>query len=658
MNSHKNTFRNDTNAVSEVIGEVLMTAIAVLAFSVIAVFLFSYVGADERVHVNIGGWVDVDSDTIYIRHTGGEQVDLNKVQLILNLNGTQRDFSSPQLVQLFGNDSWHLGETIEIKTDVLWNTSINEDDYVGIILLQTGSNIVIKSGSLLGDEIAMGAGSGSNGNGNGGPQAPSADFTYLPPDPVIYETVVFTDLSSYPDGTIVAWSWDFGDGNTSTAQAPSHHYSAPGTYTITLTVTDNDGNTDSTSRSVTVIDTQGTYAGRIILNKPAKGGVIKDGGYVSFTNDGNYRYVDIDGVRYNLNQSDSIKLEIVNDQTTGTISMNIGNSQISTFDLNVNLSINGNLKATGQVTSIYVQPVSNYYSTLRYELPSDNSQAYLEADGDFIINWETNNSAINISNIGFYSPGNTQINFNPTSTYLKCSGYYQLSSSGQSGNPETTLPIPASLWGFDVRNDNTVVDSEGGNDGIIVRATRVPSGVNNSAIEFEQGLGQGSGNKEYITVPHSSDLDLTTEGSVEAWVYVQNYRNYAGIVHKGEQNDHSDESYSLQFGGSGLGNNKRILFSLNDGGFSVISNTELATQSWYHVVATWNSTSLIIYINGNVDNIESGSGIAANPSSGSLQIGSQLPGSVYGLNGRLDEVAIYNYTLDASEVQQRYDLYV
>ncbi|WP_292464520.1 LamG-like jellyroll fold domain-containing protein [Methanolobus sp.] len=656
MSNHKNTFRDDTNAVSEVIGEVLMTAIAVLAFSVIAVFVFSYVGADERVHVNIGGWVDVDSDTIYIRHTGGEQVDLNKVQVILNLNGTRQDISPSQLVQLFGDDSWYLGETIMIETDALWNTSINEDDYVGIILLQTGSNIVIKSGSLLGDEIALGAGSESNGSGNGGPQAPSANFTYLPPDPVIYETVVFTDQSSDADGTIIAWSWNFGDGNTSTAQNPSHQYSSAGNYTVSLTVTDDDGNTDSSSRSVTVIGTQGTYADRILLNKPAKGGIIKDGGYVSFTNDGNYRYVDIDGVRYDLDQSDSITLEIVNDQTAGAISMDIGSSQISTFDLNVNLYINGNLEDTGQVTSIYIQPISNYYSTLRYELPSDNSQTYLEADGDIIINWETNDSAINISNIGFYSPGNTQINFGPTGTYLKCSGYYQLSSEGQSGNPETPLPIPVSLWSFDVRTDNIVVDSEGGNDGIISGADRVPSGVNNSAIEFEQGSGQGSGNKEYITVPHSSDLDLITEGSVEAWVYIQNYRNDAGIVHKGEQNDRSDESYSLRFGG--LGNNKRILLSLNDGEFSVISNTELTSQSWYHVVATWNSTSLIMYINGNIDNIESGSGIASNPSSGSLQIGSQLPGSVYGLQGRLDEVVIYSYALDASEVQQRYDLYV
>jgi PKD repeat protein len=645
MSSHKNTFRNDTNAVSEVIGEVLMTAIAVLAFSVIAVFVFSYVGADEGVHVNIGGWVDVDSDTIYIRHTGGEQVDLSKVQVILNLNGTRLDIFPLQLVQLFGDDSWHLGETIMIETDALWNTSINEDDYVGIILLQTGSNIVIKSGSLLGDEMAMGAGSGSNGNGNGGLQAPSADFTYSPLNPGTYETIAFTDLSSDPDGTIIAWSWNFGDGNTSTAQNSSHQYSSAGTYTVSLTVTDDDGNTDSSSRSVTVIGTQGTYADRIILNKPAKGGVIKDGGYASFTNDGNYRYVDIDGVRYDLNQSDSIKLEIVNDQTAGTISMNIGNSQISTFDLNANLYINGNLKDTGQVTSIYVQPISNYYSTLRYELPSDNSQTYLEADGNIIINWVTNDSAINISNIGFYSPGNTQINFNPTSSYLICSGYYHLSSSGRSGNPDTALPIPVSLWSF---NSSNAQDDVGTNDG-------TQSGGN--FVAGIVGQAYNSNQNQYITVPPSSDLDLTTEGSVEAWVYIQNYRNDAGIVHKGEQNDRSDESYSLRFGGSG--NNKRILFALNNVEFIVTSNTELATQSWYHVVATWNSTALIIYINGNIDNSVSGSGIEANPSSGSLQIGSQLPGgSVYGLQGRLDEVAIYNYALNASEVQQRYNLYV
>jgi subtilisin family serine protease len=90
--------------------------------------------------------------------------------------------------------------------------------------------------------------------GSSGPtnQPPVASFTYSACD----LTVAFTDASTDPDGTVVAWSWDFGDGRTSTAQNPSHTYAAGGTYSVSLTVTDDDGATGSISKSVSV--TSGT----------------------------------------------------------------------------------------------------------------------------------------------------------------------------------------------------------------------------------------------------------------------------------------------------------------------------------------------------------------------------------------------------------------
>ena len=54
-------------------------------------------------------------------------------------------------------------------------------------------------------------------------------------------SVVFTDTSNDPDGTIVSWDWDFGDGATSTEQHPTHVFSAADTYHVRLTVTDDDG---------------------------------------------------------------------------------------------------------------------------------------------------------------------------------------------------------------------------------------------------------------------------------------------------------------------------------------------------------------------------------------------------------------------------------
>ncbi|MFA5365060.1 MAG: PKD domain-containing protein [Candidatus Bathyarchaeia archaeon] len=82
--------------------------------------------------------------------------------------------------------------------------------------------------------------------------APVADFTFLPTNPLVGQTVTFTDGSSDSDGTIVSWAWTFGDGATSNNRNPSRIYSAANTYTVTLTVTDNDGETDTQTKQVTV----------------------------------------------------------------------------------------------------------------------------------------------------------------------------------------------------------------------------------------------------------------------------------------------------------------------------------------------------------------------------------------------------------------------
>ncbi|MCM4161631.1 PKD domain-containing protein [Antarcticibacterium flavum] len=98
------------------------------------------------------------------------------------------------------------------------------------------------------EEIAVVYGDGSDDGGETPNEAPNAGFTYS----ADLLNVQFTDTSTDPDGSVVAWSWNFGDGQTSTAQNPSHTFSAEGTYSVTLTVTDDTGDTGSTSQNITV----------------------------------------------------------------------------------------------------------------------------------------------------------------------------------------------------------------------------------------------------------------------------------------------------------------------------------------------------------------------------------------------------------------------
>jgi PKD repeat protein len=72
--------------------------------------------------------------------------------------------------------------------------------------------------------------------------------------PVVNETIVFSDQSSDPDGFITKREWDFGDGTTSTEQSPFHRYAQPGEYFVRLTVTDNDEATGSVDQTIKIVN--------------------------------------------------------------------------------------------------------------------------------------------------------------------------------------------------------------------------------------------------------------------------------------------------------------------------------------------------------------------------------------------------------------------
>jgi chitodextrinase len=82
-------------------------------------------------------------------------------------------------------------------------------------------------------------------------EPPDPDFGAAA-DPANHLEIHYSDITTDPDGRVVAWSWDFGDGATSTEQNPTHTYASAGTYRVTLTVTDDGRNTRSIVHPVRV----------------------------------------------------------------------------------------------------------------------------------------------------------------------------------------------------------------------------------------------------------------------------------------------------------------------------------------------------------------------------------------------------------------------
>ncbi|RMH69902.1 MAG: T9SS C-terminal target domain-containing protein, partial [Gemmatimonadetes bacterium] len=167
-----------------------------------------------------------------------------------------------------------------------------------------------------------------------------------------------------------------------------------------------------------------------------------------------------------------------------------------------------------------------------------------------------------------------------------------------------------------------------------------------TALDFD-------GIDDVVTVADNNVLDLSSSGTLEAWIYPTVTNNYGGIIHKGDQPDFSDEAYTLQ-----LWNDDRVAFAIvNSGGTSqtLFSTSTLTANQWYHVAATWDASGMSIYLNGTLDASNS-TAITARNSAGGLNIGAQLNDASYPFSGQIEEVRLFNTARTQSEIRENMHL--
>jgi len=138
--------------------------------------------------------------------------------------------------------------------------------------------------------------------------------------------------------------------------------------------------------------------------------------------------------------------------------------------------------------------------------------------------------------------------------------------------------------------DSTTNDNDGTNSGSI----RGASGKIDDAFNFD-------GTDDYVEVPDSSSLDITAVVTIEAWVNPAEFSNYSpGIACKWDWSaTNPQRSYSLY-----LATYRNTFFMISaDGSYQaeLLSDTVLATDTWYHLTGVSTGSKWIIYINGQMD---------------------------------------------------------
>ena len=146
------------------------------------------------------------------------------------------------------------------------------------------------------------------------------------------------------------------------------------------------------------------------------------------------------------------------------------------------------------------------------------------------------------------------------------------------------------------------------------------------------------GINDYAYILDHPDLDLTSNYTLEAWIFPESFSWLSGIISKYHTN--GSNGYTLRL------NQDAPYTGL---GFDELetNNSVLDPNQWYHIAAVKNSNGRRLYVNGLEVNL-SGNPLNVNSNNDPIRIASDFGGRFF--QGRIDEVRIWNISRSEIEI--------
>ncbi len=212
------------------------------------------------------------------------------------------------------------------------------------------------------------------------------------------------------------------------------------------------------------------------------------------------------------------------------------------------------------------------------------------------------------------------------------------------------VPPPSGMiswWG----GDNNALDIAGSNHGTLMNGATYTQGKVRQAFSFD-------GIDDYVVVPDSPSLDITTQFTLDAWVYS-----------KGNPGGWPDKAIISKVGGSGGNNGYQMgltpdganwkvfcIFNANGEGWPanfVVGGT-VTNNVWYHIACTYDNNDLKIYVNGILVGAKNVGAKSVVNSSSTLRISGDDNDHAY-FYGYIDEPEVFNRALTAEEIATIYN---
>ncbi len=248
----------------------------------------------------------------------------------------------------------------------------------------------------------------------------------------------------------------------------------------------------------------------------------------------------------------------------------------------------------------------------KIRLVADDAAAYLDesltSGNDYLLSFDYLLGETNINPINFTAAG--------TAAYIPETNIMSTSLTGLAG-----------AWNFE-ESSTPAIDVSGNSNSLTWNGS-----LSSTTGKFGNAINL-NGTSQYLNKTDNDTLDLTSQATISAWVYLNTLTNQGSIADKGTNYGfHIDSSRYLTW----------------DNGTEYKDTTAISQTTWTHIAVTNNGTTAKFYINGIYKTSQTAGFNSANASD--LRVG--YDGTNY-FKGYIDSLRIYSRALTADEIYQQY----
>ena len=199
---------------------------------------------------------------------------------------------------------------------------------------------------------------------------------------------------------------------------------------------------------------------------------------------------------------------------------------------------------------------------------------------------------------------------------------------------------------FDNVSGKMILDDSGnGLDADVIANTDFVDGKYGKAIHIT-ALGM-----DCVNVPASDDLKITGEITMAAWIYQESWNTDAQWFDKNCHNGGEHNSYGI--GAFNGGANFNMFLGTGNARPTLSQPHGLDTDTWYHVVGTYDGATMKIYVDGEVAAEQDQKIDFQGTNDQDLRIGCSKDRPNYTFeNGSIDEAAIWRRALSEDEISE------